>query len=208
MKEPAAWRGFYFITDAGLSARDIIVDTADALAAGVAMVQYREKAKEAAARREEAAALRALCRAAGVPFLVNDDVALARAVGADGVHLGASDMEIEKARAFLGPEAIIGLSTHGPDEARDAERRGADYVGVGPVFATTTKLDAEAPIGVEGVRLIRAATRLSLAAIGGINLSNAREVFAAGADMVCAISASLADGRVRENILEIKGCRG
>jgi len=205
MKNPSAWRGFYFITDAGLSARDIFADTADALAAGVAFVQYREKGKDEATRREEVTALRKLCRTAGVPFLVNDDVALARAVGADGVHLGASDMAIEEARVALGPDAIIGFSTHGPEEARDAERRGADYVGVGPVFATTTKLDAEAPIGPEGVRLIRDATRLPLAAIGGINLSNAREVFVAGADMICAISASLARGRVRENILELKG---
>lgn len=201
-------RGFYFITDSRLTVNGIVEDTRQALAAGVVLVQYRQKEKGLPERLNEAKQLLALCRQAGVPFIVNDDVEVAREVGADGVHVGQEDASPVEARAALGAEAIIGVSVGSAQEAEAAEASGATYVSVGPVFETATKPDAGAAIGIEGVRAIRAATTLPLAAIGDLNVSNTREVVEAGAAMVCAISASLAEGRVKENIERLRGAAG
>lgn len=195
--------GFYFITDSTLTVAGVLADTRLALAAGVSVVQYREKIAAPEVCRQEALEIQALCRAAGVPFLVNDLVELAREIGADGAHVGQSDMALAAARAVLGPAAIIGVSVATVAEAREAEAGGADYLAVSPVFATATKLDAGPGVGCAGIAAIRAATRLPLAAIGGIGISNVRDVRRAGADLICAISASLAGGRVDENIREL-----
>jgi len=195
--------GFYFITDSTLTCGGMISDVRLALAAGVSVVQYREKTATADVCRPQAREIQALCRAAGVPFLINDMVELAREIGADGVHVGQSDMALRAARAVLGPAAIIGVSVATVAEARTAEAGGADYLAVSPVFATATKLDAGPGVGCPGIAAIRAATRLPLAAIGGIGSANIRDVRAAGADLICAISASLAGGMVDENIREL-----
>lgn len=205
---PAArgkWKGFYFITDSRLTSNGILEDVRQALSAGVAMVQYREKSAPPEVRRKEAAQLLGMCRDRGVPFIVNDDVELAEQLGADGVHLGQQDIPLPQARQILGPQAIIGISAGSVEEAVAAERGGADYVSASPVFVTPTKPDAGPPLGLEGLRAMRKATRLSLVAIGGINLVNARSCVEAGADMICAISASLAGGRVAENIRALLG---
>ena len=194
------WAGFYFITDATLSERGIIADVRDALTAGVVMVQYREKSKSYGERRAEAIDIFALCRAAGVPFIVNDDVQLARDIGADGVHIGQEDTPLIEARRILGPKTIIGVSVGSADEARIATGSGADYMAASPIFATPTKLDAGPGIGIDGIRAIRDVTDLPLAAIGGLNRGNIPLVIEAGADMICAISASLSGGKVAENI--------
>jgi thiamine-phosphate pyrophosphorylase len=149
-----------------------------------------------------------LCRAAGVPFLVDDRVELAKEIGADGAHVGQSDMALREARAILGPAATIGVSVATVAEARAAEDAGADYLAVSPVFATATKLDAGPGVGLAGIAAIRAATTLPLAAIGGIGPANIRDVRRAGADLICAISASLAGGTVTENIRQLmEKCR-
>lgn len=194
------WRGFYFITDSRLTVNGILEDVRQALSAGSVMVQYREKEAPLAARREEAARLLQLCRAHSTPFVVNDDVELAAEIGADGVHLGQKDTSLLEARRRLGPSAVIGVSAGSVEEARAAERDGADYVSASPVFATPTKPDAGPPLGLEGLASVRAVTRVPLAAIGGLNAANVRSCVEAGADMICAISASLAGGRVAENI--------
>ena len=173
--------GFYFITDSSLTARGIRSDVEAALAGGAAVVQYREKGRAPEELLEEARAVVELCRSAGVPCIANDSIALARDAGADGVHLGQGDAPAGEAREELGPDAIIGVSVGTPEEARAAERAGATYIAASPVFATTTKLDAGPGMGLEGLRALRGATGLPLAAIGGLTLDNIPDVAAAGA---------------------------
>ncbi len=198
------WSGFYFITDSRLTVRGVVEDVRAALAAGVALVQYREKEKGFDDRRAETERMLALCRASRVPLIINDDIRLARETLAGGVHLGPGDAAPSVARRELGPEAIIGVSVGNANEARDAEAAGADYLALGPVFATATKPDAGSPVGIEGVRAVRAATELPLVAIGGLDATGIPAVVEAGADLVCAISASLAGGAVGENIARMK----
>jgi len=179
-------KGYYFITDTGLSRQGSVSDVRNALAARVKIVQYRAKAVGTRMMLAEALELKRLCQ--GAIFLINDRVDVALAVDADGVHLGQEDMPYETARRLLGPEKIIGITVSNLSEALTAARQGADYLGISPIFFTTTKPDAGAPTGLPLLREIRAAVDLPLAAIGGISLTNAPEVIAAGADMVCAIS--------------------
>lgn len=178
-------RGLYAITD---GPRPDLLATVDAvLRSGAALVQYRDKGHDAPRRLDEAAALASLCRRHGVPLLINDDVELARASGAAGVHLGADDATIDTARAVLGPAAIIGVSCYDSlQRARDAAAAGADYLAFGAFFASPTKPHAR----TAGVELLRAARALGLplVAIGGITPDNAPTLIAAGADFVAAIS--------------------
>lgn len=179
-------RGYYFITDTGLSREGNGSDVKNALAAGVGIVQYRAKEVSTRLMLAEALELKELCQ--GAIFLVNDRVDVALAVDADGVHLGQDDLPYETARRLLGPGKIIGITVSSLTEALTAARQGADYLGVSPIFFTRTKLDAGTPTGLALLREIRNAVDLPLAAIGGITLTNAAEVVAAGADMICAIS--------------------
>jgi thiamine-phosphate pyrophosphorylase len=179
-------KGYYFITDTGLSRQGNISDVRNALTAGVRIVQYRAKEVGTRTMLAEAAELKLLCQ--GTLFLVNDRVDVALAVGADGVHLGQEDLPYETARALLGPDKIIGITVSSMEEALVAARQGADYLGVSPIFFTRTKSDAGLPTGLSLLREIRNAVSLPLAAIGGITLDNAAEIIAAGADMICAIS--------------------
>ncbi len=192
-------RGFYFITDPALTQAGMLDDVRQALRAGVAIVQYRDKTPSGMSRELAGEMLRA-CRTAGVPFVINDDVDLALAVGADGAHVGQSDLAAAQARARLGPDACLGVSVASSGELSAAEAAGASYVAASPVFGTPTKPDAGPPLGWEGVRRLRAATSLPLAVIGGIHLGNLAEMVRAGADLVCAISASLAGGDVESNV--------
>jgi thiamine-phosphate pyrophosphorylase len=143
-----------------------------------------------------------------VPLIVNDDIALAREAGADGIHLGQGDAPSSEARDALGASAVIGVSVGTPDEAREAERARADYVAASPVFATTTKLDAGPGVGLGGLRAIREATPLPVVAIGGLTLERIPDVVAAGADLICAISASLMGGDVTGNVRALRGAMG
>jgi thiamine-phosphate pyrophosphorylase len=128
----------------------------------------------------------------GVRLIINDRVDIALAVGAAGVHLGQDDMPPEAARKLLGPQAIIGYSTHNVDQAIDAVRLPIDYLAIGPIFSTTTKSDTAAVLGLEGLRAVRQAIgEFPLVAIGGITHANAREVIHAGADSVAVISTLL-----------------
>lgn len=186
---PAAdLHGLYVLTDERLGARLDQVVTA-ALAGGARLIQYRDKSRDAARRACEAHALRRLTCAHGALLIVNDDPALAAAVGADGVHLGRDDPDPAGARRLLGAEAIIGVSCYGSLAlARAAVATGADYVAFGSIFASPTKPGAErAPL-----ELLRAAKReldVAVCAIGGIDLDNAPAVAAAGADLLAVVSA-------------------
>ncbi|MCL6620888.1 MAG: thiamine phosphate synthase [Syntrophobacterales bacterium] len=184
-------RGFYFITHRPLSRRGLAADVQAALAAGVRVVQYRDKDADTRTLYAEARRLRELCR--GVLFLVNDRVDVALAVEADGVHLGQQDLPCPVARRLLGPHRIIGVTVSSLAEARQAVQDGADYLGVSPIFPTRTKPDAGAAGGLRLLREIRAEVSLPLVALGGITLANAPQVVAAGADGLCAISAVLSE---------------
>jgi thiamine-phosphate pyrophosphorylase len=196
-------KGYYFITDARLSRAGNVKDVEQALAAGVRVVQHRDKETDLAAMIEEARRLRHLCQEA--LFLVNDRVEVALAVGADGVHLGQEDLHYREARRLLGEKKIIGITVNTPEQALEAARLGADYLGVSPIFATRTKPDAGEPAGLTLLREIRRRVRLPLIAIGGITLDNAPSVIEAGADGVCAISAVVTRPDVRGAIEEFQG---
>lgn len=182
-------RGLYALADtAYLAPTRLVPAVAAALQGGARLVQYRDKGGPAAQPRREAEALRQLCRAWGALFLINDDVALARAVAADGVHLGRGDTAIEDARAVCGPGALIGVSCYNElARGQDAADRGADYVAFGSFFASRTKPQAvRAEVAL--LAAARARLELPLVAIGGITPENGASLIAAGADAVAVIS--------------------
>ncbi len=180
-------RGLYAITDGAASAQVLAEQVAAWIAGGAQVVQYRDKTSDAARRLTEARALRTVCREAGVPLLINDDVALAAAVGADGVHLGRADAGPARARAQLGAGALIGVSSYADlARARAAVAQGADYVAFGRFFASATRPDAP-PAPLEVLRAARAALSVPIVAIGGITPDNAPMLIAAGADLVAVI---------------------
>jgi len=191
-------RGFYFITDAGLSRAGNLSDVKQAVVAGVMVVQYREKQAGAKAMLEEARKLRSLCK--DMIFLVNDRVDIALAAAADGVHLGQDDLPCGAARRLLGKKKIIGLTVRNLAEALEAQDLGADYLGVSPIFLTSTKGDAGPPAGLTLLQEIRRRVSLPLIAIGGITLANAPAVIRAGADGVAAISAVVTKPDVKAEI--------
>jgi thiamine-phosphate pyrophosphorylase len=182
--------GLYVITaDVADLGRSHLEIAEAALAAGVRTIQFRDKNMTTRELLETASALRQKTRSAGARLFVNDRVDVALAVEADGVHLGPDDMPVTAARRLAGSRLCIGASAGTVEEAIAAAEAGADYLGVGSVFATDTKPDAGDPIGLEGLRKIAAATRLPVIAIGGITRENAASVIDAGADGAAVIRA-------------------
>ena len=184
--------GVYLVTQANRSrGRSTEETVAAAIEGGVTAVQLREKHATVRERYELARTLRERTRTAGVTFVVNDRADLAVAVDADGVHLGDDDLPIPAAREVLGPERCIGRSVSTVEAAEAAERAGADYLGVGAVYATTSKdvPESDAEIGTETVADIADAVDVPIVGIGGVTPENADEVVAAGADGVAVISA-------------------
>lgn len=169
--------------------RDHLAVAQGALEGGARFLQFREKEMSTRELVETAAALLGLARAFGAVLVVNDRVDVALAVGADGVHVGESDLPVAEARRILGPKAIIGASAATVESARAAEAEGADYLGVGPIYPTGSKADAGEAIGLGPLAALRAAVRLPLLAIGGITAANAADVIRAGAHGVAVISA-------------------
>ena len=157
------------------------------LDAGVTCVQLREKTLDDAAFLSEAKAIGALCRRYGVPFIVNDRPDIAKEAGADGVHVGLSDMGIEKAREYLGDGFIIGGSAHNVQEALAAQAAGADYIGCGAVFGSSTKTDAT-NLSLEELQAICRAVKIPAVAIGGIRLDNVQRLKGSGIAGVAVIS--------------------
>ncbi|HNU92472.1 MAG TPA: thiamine phosphate synthase [Spirochaetota bacterium] len=200
-------RGYYFITDSGLSLSGNLFDVRSAVAAGVRVVQYRNKSNITREMYEEALSLKRVCEGKA-NFIINDRLDVALAVGADGVHIGLEDMPYGEARRLLGPDKIIGVTVHDLEESLEAEAMGADYIGLSPIFATGTKGDAGAPCGTGLIAEVKKRCRVPLVAIGGIDLSNVDEVIAAGADMVCAISAVVTKQDVAAAILKFQGRYG
>ena len=162
-----------------------------AAAAGVRLFQYRDKQSTMKDAYRQALALRQVATEVGATLIINDRCDLALAVEADGVHLGQDDLPLADARRLLGPEAIIGLSTHNPEQVREAAALQPDYIGFGPIFSTATKTDHDPVVGLEGLRAIRTLTTLPIFAIGGITPQHVTDILTAGADGLAVISAIL-----------------
>ena len=193
-------KGYYFITDEGLSAAGIMHDASQAIAERVRLIQYRNKSAATRILFEEALQLKRLCAGTSTRLIINDRVDIALAVDADGVHIGQEDLPYADTRRLVGKNKLIGVTVHSLEEARLAESQGADYLGVSPIFATGTKPDAGDACGIETLSAIRRACRIPIVAIGGITLNNVADVLAAGANMVCAISAVITKPDVADQI--------
>jgi thiamine-phosphate diphosphorylase len=185
-------RGLYAIVDVEACARagrDPFVVAREVLAGGCAVLQLRDKRGDDHAYRLLGGRLAALCRDAGVPFVVNDRHWLATELGAWGVHIGQTDTPIERVRSALGAGVAIGVSTHTLAQARSAIERGADLIGFGPVFATQSKEAPDPVVGLDGLAEVCRTVSVPVVAIGGITLDRAAGVRAAAAPLAAAISA-------------------
>lgn len=188
--------GIYFITDRTFCDLSALEMTRVVLEAGIRVVQYREKNATRRDIYEEAVKLRELTSRCDAMLIINDHADIALAVGADGVHLGQDDLPLREARRIMG-KRIVGISTHSMAEAKEAAEGGADYIGFGPVFHTTTK-DAGLPQGLDNLRSIKQNVRVPVVAIGGISEATLAAVLEAGAD-AAAIATGICRGDVREN---------
>jgi thiamine-phosphate pyrophosphorylase len=169
-----------------------------AIAGGARVIQYRDKGDDAASRRKEARQINAICRSAGVPLIINDDIELAQRVAAAGVHLGIEDAAVERAREALGEQALIGVSCYN-DFARAllAQQQGADYVAFGSFFASLTKPRAvRADLSL--LQRAKQELRIPVVAIGGITPQNAKLLLDAGADMLAVVSALFGEADVEQ----------
>ncbi len=177
----------YFITDSKLTKKTVLDDVRAAIKAGVKIIQYREKEKSTKEMTQEGEQIKELCKDRAI-FLINDRIDIALAVDADGVHLGNEDMPYNEARRLLGNK-IIGLTIHNVKEAIEAEKLGADYIGVSPIFETKTKLDAGPAAGLRLIEDVKNTVKIPFVAIGGVNLKNIDDVVKAGARVAAVISA-------------------
>jgi len=174
------------------------------IAGGAALLQYRNKSGNGPQMLSQARELRRV--AANAMLIMNDRPDLCLAAGFDGVHVGQDDLSPAGARIVVGKQRLIGVSTHNPEQLAAADASDADYVAIGPVFATSTKERPDPVVGLEGIRLARVATRKPLVAIGGITRENCREVIAAGADCVAVVSDLFAQPRAStEDFLRLLG---
>jgi len=170
---------------------------------GIRFFQYRNKTGPMRDMFARAVALRKAASRHGAVFVVNDRCDVALAARADGVHLGQDDLPLAMAQQVMGRNRIIGISTHRPEEVEEATRGGADYIGYGPLFPSTTKEGHESPVGLEGMRQIRPLTPLPVLAIGGITLSALRDIVDAGADGVAVASAVLDSSRIEQTMRDM-----
>ncbi len=184
--------GLYVILDPSVRSDRPLVDVLTiSVAAGAKIFQYRNKSASMKAAYAEALPLRKAAHELRVLFIVNDRCDLALAVDADGVHLGQGDLPLNLARKVMGPDKLIGISTHSREQVMAATAAGPNYLGFGPIFTPGSKLDHEPVIGLQGLRAIRPLTALPIFAIGGITADRTEEVIRAGADGVAVISAIL-----------------
>lgn len=193
----------YALTDSRLSRGRPLEEVADKLlSSGIHILQYREKRLPAGKMLEECRMLREMTRKANACFIVNDHIDIALLAGADGVHIGQDDLPVEEVRRLVGPDIIIGLSTHSPEQARAAA--GADYIGVGPIFATQTKEDVVDPVGFEYLDWVVANIDLPFVAIGGIKEHNIGEVAAHGAKCCALVSELVGAPDIAEKVRKLR----
>jgi len=186
------------IADAeALSGREALPLVRQAVNGGVDLVQLRGKTWSGREFLDISLKLSRFLRPKKIPLIINDRVDIALACGADGVHLGQDDLPLQQARKILGKNRIIGISVSNAKEAEEAEREGADYVGLGPIFPTQSKQTPLSPLGIKGLRKVRRAIRIPILAIGGINARNSVGLLEAGADGIAVISAILGAPNIR-----------
>lgn len=179
----------YAVTDRAWVGRQTLLQQVEsALKGGATCIQLREKALSEQAFFQEALEIKTVCKRYGVPFLINDNIDVAIQCGADGVHVGQGDRKPQEARRLIGPDKILGVSAQTVEQAVEAERSGADYLGVGAVFTTTTKLDAK-PVSYETLKEICHTVTIPVVAIGGISKRNLFQLSGAGVDGVALVSA-------------------
>jgi thiamine-phosphate pyrophosphorylase len=200
----------YPVLDAGCvpDADALFAAAGEFIAAGCSLIQYRNKSGNARVRLEQARELRRQCRTRvsdpHVRLIMNDRADLCLAADFDGVHVGQDDLSPEAVRGIIGPDRWLGVSTHNPEQLREADLTSADYLAIGPVFSTSSKENPDPVVGLEGVRRARALTRKPLVAIGGITRENAASVIDAGADSVAVISDLLREpGKSAEEFFRI-----
>ena len=195
----------YALTDSRLGlGRSAVEQAVLFLDSGIRIIQYREKKMHGRQMLEECRQIAALAKDAGACFIVNDHLDLAMLCGADGVHIGQDDIDIKDARELLGPGMIIGVSTHSPQQAQKAAQAGADYIGVGPIFATKTKEDVVDPVGFEYLDWAAANATVPFVAIGGIKASNIGEVAKHGAKCCAMVSELTGAGNIAEKVLQCR----
>jgi thiamine-phosphate pyrophosphorylase len=175
------------------------------VAAGCTLLQYRDKSGNARQMLDQARELRARL-GPSIKLIMNDRADLCLAADFDGLHIGQDDLSPESARRIIGPDRRLGVSTHNPEQLAEADKTSADYLAIGPVFETSSKVNPDSTVGLEGVRRARELTSKPLVAIGGITRSNARSIIDAGADSVAVISDLLRDPRKSaEEFLKVLG---
>lgn len=194
----------YAVTDRAWASDtdELLRQVADAIDGGAGIVQLREKHLDHNAFLEEAKRFVALCREKGAISIINDDVDIALATGADGVHVGQEDLAAGRARQLLGPDRIVGVSAHNVSEALAAQAAGADYLGVGAAFVTGTKTDAK-PITQDTIRAVTAAVNIPAVAIGGITRENLLQLTGCGLQGVAVVSALFAQPDVKAAAAEL-----
>jgi len=189
MRPKVNWSLYLVATPQLCTHRSVENVVRDAVQGGVTVVQLRNKECSTAEYVSQAERLHGVLKPLGIPLIINDRVDVAMAVGAEGVHVGQTDMAPLLARRLMGDDTVIGLSVDTPEQVLLADSLDVDYLGVGPIFATSTKPDTSPEWGCEGLRGVRRQSRHVLVAIGGINCSNAAEVMHAGADGIAVVSA-------------------
>ncbi|AKA70677.1 thiamine phosphate synthase [Clostridium scatologenes] len=191
--------GLYLITDRSfLKGRSLKNVVEEAILGGVTLVQVREKSISTREFYNVALEVKEVTKHYKVPIIINDRIDIAQAIDAEGVHLGQSDMPIKFARKILGEEKIIGISAGNVKEAVEAERDGADYLGIGTVFYTGTKKDIKTPIGIKGLKEVCNSVKIPSVAIGGIDETNFKEVLSTGINGISVISAILGKDDIRQ----------
>ncbi|MGB9791967.1 MAG: thiamine phosphate synthase [Thermacetogeniaceae bacterium] len=194
----------YLVTDRGiLRGRDLFEAVEAAIRGGVTLLQLREKDASSREFYEIALQMKRLAASHRIPLIINDRLDIALAVDADGLHVGQDDLPVDVARRLLGPGKILGCSVSNEEEAREAERAGADYLGAGSVYPTGSKELVKPPIGPEGLRRIKEAVSIPVVGIGGIGLHNIAEVKKTGVDGISVISAILGRQDIEEAAREL-----
>lgn len=195
----------YALTDSRLSlGRPLEYVAEELLRSGVRILQYREKKFPASKMLEECRVLRELTNKYGACFIVDDHVDIAMLSGADGVHVGQDDLPVWEVRKLVGPDMIIGLSTHSPEQAKKAVKAGADYIGVGPIFPTRTKEDVADPVGLEYLEWVAANIKLPFVAIGGIKAANIGDVRKRGGYCAALVSELVGSEDIAAKITELR----
>lgn len=204
MKSVSELLRLYAVTDRSwLNGRTLFDQVEEALAGGATCVQLREKSLDRDAFLQEAIEIARLCHRHGVPLLINDDVDIARRSGADGVHVGQDDMEAHLARELLGPDMIVGVTAKTVEQALRAQEAGADYLGSGAVFGSSTKLNAK-PMTKERLRSICDAVSIPVVAIGGINRNNLLELAGTGIHGVAVVSGIFAAADIEQECRHLR----